>query len=86
MPEKNSSPAKDNPPPEQDTSAPDIHMDMGAQQDAPDAGTDASGARIANNVGASRKSADIDKGKGPEVLEVRAEPAQTALRQVMPGK
>jgi hypothetical protein len=77
-PEKTSSPAKDNPPPEQDTSAPDVHMDTGAQQDAPNTGTDASGAGTADNAGASNKSTDIDKGKGPEVPEVRVEPAQTA--------
>jgi hypothetical protein len=50
-------------------------MDTGAQQDVPDTGVDASGAGTIDNVGASSKSAGIDKGKGPEVPEVRAEPA-----------
>jgi hypothetical protein len=59
-------------------------MDTGAQQDAPDTGTDASGAGTADNVGASSKSAGIDKGKGPEVPEVWAEPAQTAPGQATP--
>jgi hypothetical protein len=48
-------------------------MDTGAQQDAPDTGADTSGARTANNAGASSKSAGIDKGKAPEVPEVQAE-------------
>jgi hypothetical protein len=56
-------------------------MDMGAQQDAPDTGADASGAETADNASASSKSAGIDKGKGPEVPEVRAEPAQTTPGQ-----
>jgi hypothetical protein len=59
-------------------------MDTGAQQDAPNTGTDASGAGTADNVGASSKSAGIDKGKGPEVPEVWAEPAQTAPGQATP--
>jgi hypothetical protein len=69
---------KDNPPPEQDTSAPDVHMDTGAQQDAPDTGTDTGGAGTADNAGASSKSAGIDKGQALEVPEVWAEPAQAA--------
>jgi hypothetical protein len=56
-------------------------MDTGAQQDAPDTDADTSGTRTTDNAGASSKSTDIDKGKGPEVPEVRAEPEQTALRQ-----
>jgi hypothetical protein len=68
-------PAKDNPPSEQDTSPPDVHMDKGAQQDAPDTGADTSGARTGDNAGASSKSAGIDKGKAPKVPEIRAEPA-----------
>jgi hypothetical protein len=69
---------KDNPPPEQDTSAPGVHMDTGAQQDAPDTGANTSGARTADNAGASSKSAIIDKGKALEVREVWAEPTQAA--------
>jgi hypothetical protein len=76
---------KDSPLPELDTSAPDGHMDTGAQQDAPDTGAEASGTGTADNAGASSKSTDIDKGKGPEVPEVRAEPAQTALGQATPA-
>jgi hypothetical protein len=56
-------------------------MDTGAQQDAPDTDADTSGARIIDNAGASSKSTDIDKGKGPKVPEVRAEPEQIALGQ-----
>jgi hypothetical protein len=56
-------------------------MDTGAQQDALDTGANASSAGSADNAGASSKSADIDKGKAPEVPEIWAEPAQTALRQ-----
>jgi hypothetical protein len=83
--EKTSSPAKDNPPPEQDTFAPDVHMDTGAQQDAPDTSVDTSGARTADNAGASSKSAGIDKEKAPEVLEVRAEAEQAAPGQATPA-
>jgi hypothetical protein len=60
-------------------------MDTGAQQDVPDTSTDASGAGTAGNAGASNKSADIDKGKGPEVPEIRTEPASTALGQATPA-
>jgi hypothetical protein len=48
-------------------------MDTGAQQDAPDTGADTSSAGTADNAGASSKSTDIDKGKDPEVPEVRVE-------------
>jgi hypothetical protein len=60
-------------------------MDMGAQQDAPDTGAHTSGARTAENVGASSKSAVIDKGKAPEVPEVRTEPEQAAPGQTTPA-
>jgi hypothetical protein len=56
-------------------------MDTGAQQDAPDTSVDASGTRTAENAGASSKSTGIDKGKGPEVLKFRTEPASTASGQ-----
>jgi hypothetical protein len=77
---------KDDPPPEQDNSAPDIHMDSGAQQDpsapdvhmdtgaqqdAPDVGAPTSGAGTAKDAGAGDMSTSIDnKGKGPTVPEV----------------
>jgi hypothetical protein len=83
-PKKISTPAKDNLPPEQDTSAPNVHMDTGAQQDAPDTGSDTSGAGTADNAGASSKSANIDKGKAPEVPEVQAKPEQAAPGQATP--
>jgi hypothetical protein len=83
-PEKTSTPAKDNPLPEQDTSAPDVHKDTGAQQDAPDTDADTGGIGTADNAGASSKSANIDKGKALEVPEVRANPEQAALGQAMP--
>jgi hypothetical protein len=54
-------------------------MDTGAQQDAPDTGAPTSGAGTAEDAGAGDKSADIDKGKAPEVLEVTpATPEQPA--------
>jgi hypothetical protein len=49
-------------------------MDTRAQQDAPDTGADASGAGTADNASASSKCTNIDKGKAPEVPEIRAEP------------
>jgi hypothetical protein len=66
---------------QQDTSAPDVHMDMGAQQDAPDTGAPASGAETAEDAGAGDKSTGIEKGKAPEVPEVR-----TNLAPVSPGQ
>jgi hypothetical protein len=83
-PKNTSTPVKDNPPPEQDTSVPDVHMDTGAQQDAPDTSTDTRGAGTTDNAGASSKSAGIDKGKGPEVPEVRAELEQAASGEATP--
>jgi putative peptide zinc metalloprotease protein len=80
-PEKNSSPVKDIPAPEQDTSAPDVHMDTGDQQDAPDTSVNASSAGTADNASASSKSTNIDKGKAPEVPEIQAKTAQTAPGQ-----
>jgi hypothetical protein len=60
-------------------------MDTGAQQDAPDTGTDTSGAGTADNVGASNTSVDIDKGKAPEVPEVQIEPERAASGQATPA-
>jgi hypothetical protein len=59
-------------------------MDTGAQQDAPDTGADASGAETADNVGASNRSTNIDRGKAPEVPEVQAEQEQAASGQATP--
>jgi hypothetical protein len=70
---------------QQDTSAPDVHMDTGAQQDAPDTGAPASGAGTAEDAGVGDKSADIDKGKNPEVPEVRPELASASLGQATPA-
>jgi hypothetical protein len=47
-------------------------MDMGAQQDTPDTGANASGA-------------GIDKGKGPEVPEIRTNPAPASPGQATPA-
>jgi hypothetical protein len=59
-------------------------MDTRAQQDVPDIGADTSSTETADNVGASSKSAGIDKGKGLEVPDVRAEPEQAASGQATP--
>jgi hypothetical protein len=56
-------------------------MDTGAQQDAPDAGAPTSGAGTAEDAGAGDKSAGIDKGKAPEVLEVWTDPAPASAGQ-----
>jgi hypothetical protein len=80
VPEKSSSPVKDDPSLEQDTSAPDVHMDTGAQQDTPD-----TGAGTVEDAGAGDKSAGIDKGKGPEVPEVRTNPAPASPGQATPA-
>jgi hypothetical protein len=55
-------------------------MDTGAQQDAPDTGASTSGAGTAEDASARDKSADIDKGKAPEVPEV----TPAALEQPAP--
>jgi hypothetical protein len=60
-------------------------MDTGAQQDAPDTGAPASGAGTAEDVGAGDKSADIEKGKAPEVPEVRTNPAPVSTGQATPA-
>jgi hypothetical protein len=56
-------------------------MDTGAQQDVPDAGAPTSGAGTAEDVGAGDKSAGIDKGKAPEVPEVRTDPTPASAGQ-----
>jgi hypothetical protein len=66
---------------QQDPLAPDVHLDTGAQPDAPDSGAPTSGAGTTEDASASNESADIDiKGKGPAVPEVRTipEPASAA--------
>jgi hypothetical protein len=60
-------------------------MDMGAQQDTPDTGANASGAGTAEDVRAGDKSADIDKGKGPKVPEVWTNPAPASPGQATPA-
>jgi hypothetical protein len=56
-------------------------MDTGAQQDTPVTGANASGVGTAKDAGAGDKSTGIDKGKGPEVPEVR-----TNLAPASPGQ
>jgi hypothetical protein len=70
---------------QQDTSALDVHMETGAQQDSPDIGVPASGAGTAEDAGAGDKSADIEKGKAPEVPEVRTNPAPVSPGQATPA-
>jgi hypothetical protein len=66
---------------QQNTSAPDVHMDTGAQQDASDTGVPASSAGTAEDADAGDKSAGIEKGKAPEVPEVRTNPAPASVGQ-----
>jgi hypothetical protein len=99
-PDKTTSPAKDDPPPEQDISAPDVHMDSGAQQsppapdvhldteaqpEAPDCGAPTGSAGTTEDAGASHKSAGIDKGKAPEVPEVWTIPDPASAGQAAPA-
>jgi hypothetical protein len=60
-------------------------MDMWAQQDTPDNGANASGARTAEDAGVGDKSAGIDKGKNPKVPEVQIDPASASLGQATPA-
>jgi hypothetical protein len=53
-------------------SASDVQMDTGAQPDV---------SNTADNVGASDKSAGIDKGKGPAIPEVQTTPAPSSAGQ-----
>jgi hypothetical protein len=71
--------------PQQDISAPDVDMVTGAQPDAPDTGAPASGARTAEDAGTGDKSAGTEKGKAPEVPEVRADPAPASAGQAAPA-
>jgi hypothetical protein len=61
---------------QQDPSASDVHMDTGARTDAPDTVEDA---------GAGDKSAGTDKGKAPEVPEIRSDPAPASAGQATPA-
>jgi hypothetical protein len=60
-------------------------MDTGAQQDTPDTGANASGTGTAEDAGAGDESTDIDKGKGPEVPEVRTNPTPASPGQATPA-
>jgi hypothetical protein len=60
-------------------------MDTGAQQDTPDTGANGSGAGTDDDAGAGDKSAGIDKGRGPEVPEVRTDPAPASPGQATPA-
>jgi hypothetical protein len=70
---------------QQDTFAHDVHMDTGAQPDAPDTGAPASGAGTTEDAGAGDKSASIEKGKAPEVPEVRTNPTPVSAGQATPA-
>jgi hypothetical protein len=60
-------------------------MDSGAQQDTSDTGAPASGTGTAEDAGAGDTSADIEKGKGPTVPEVRSDPAPVSTGQATPA-
>jgi hypothetical protein len=60
-------------------------MDTGAQQDAPDAGAPTSSAGITEDADAGTKSASLDKGKAPEVPEIRTDPATASVGQAAPA-
>jgi hypothetical protein len=60
-------------------------MDTGAHQETPDSGAPTSDAGTTEDVGASTKSAGIDKGKAPEVPEVRTIPEPASAGQAAPA-
>jgi hypothetical protein len=60
-------------------------MDTGAPPDAPETGAPASGAGTTEGAGAGEKSADIEKGKAPEVPEVWIDPAPASAGQAAPA-
>jgi hypothetical protein len=60
-------------------------MDTGAQQDTSHTSANASGAGTAEDAGAGDKSTGIDKGKAPEVPEVRTNPAPASAGQATPA-
>jgi hypothetical protein len=71
--------AQQNPP------APDVHLDTRAHPEAPDSSAPIGGAETTEDAGASHKSADIDKGKAPEVPEVRTIPEPASAGQAAPA-
>jgi hypothetical protein len=71
---------------QQNPSAPDVHLDTGAQPEAPDSRAPIGGAGTTEDVGASPKSAGIDpKGKGPAVPEVWTIPEPVSVGQAAPA-
>jgi hypothetical protein len=58
-------------------------MDTGGQQDASDSGAPTSGAGTTEDAGAGTKSVGLDKGKAPEVPEIRTDPAPASAGQVV---
>jgi hypothetical protein len=70
---------------QQDLSASDVHMDTGAPPDAPDTGVPASASGTTEDAGAGDKSAGTEKGKAPEVPEVRTDPAPASAGQAAPA-
>jgi hypothetical protein len=60
-------------------------MDTEAHQEAPDTGAPSSDAGTTEDAGASHKSAGIDKGKDPEVPEVRTIPEPASGGQATPA-
>jgi hypothetical protein len=67
-------------------SAFDVHMDIGAHQDAPDSGVPTGDAGTTEDTGASNKSAGTDiKGKGPAVPEVWTIPDPAPAGQDAPA-
>jgi hypothetical protein len=60
-------------------------MDSGAQQDTSDTGAPASGVGTAEDAGTGDMSTGIEKGKGPEVPEVRTDPAPVSTVQATPA-
>jgi hypothetical protein len=60
-------------------------MDTGAQQDAPNAGAPTSSAGTTEDAGAGTKSAGLDKGKAPEVPEIRTDLVPASAGQAAPA-
>jgi hypothetical protein len=60
-------------------------MDTGAQQDTSDTGAPTSGAGTAEDAGAGDTSAGIEKGKAPEVPELRTDLAPVSIGQAIPA-
>jgi hypothetical protein len=68
-----STPVKDPPPLESTTLATNVNMDMVAHQDTLNTYANTNNVGVEDNVGASNKSASIDKGKAPKHLEQQPE-------------